>query len=92
MNTGVGRARIGRWYLHWDQGEIFKVIDLDPEARTIEIQTFDGDFGEIDWDSWIALPLGFAEPPEGWAGPADAAGVDDLDYAETEMTVDGALL
>jgi hypothetical protein len=86
MNTGVGRAQIGQWYVHWDKGEIFQVIGLDAHSRTIEIQTFDGDVDEIDEDTWLTLPLGLAEPPEDWTGPIDAVDPEDLGYSETEMT------
>ncbi len=86
MNTSVGRARIGQWYLHSDKGELFQVIGLDLQARTIETQNFDGDVDEIDEDSWTMLPLDLAEPPEDWTGPVDTVEVDDLGYSETEMT------
>lgn len=55
MNTGVGPAQIGQWYVHWDKGEIFQVIGLDAHSRTIEIQTFDGDVDEIDEDTWLKV-------------------------------------
>jgi hypothetical protein len=86
MNTGVGRARVGQWYLRWDKGEIFQVTGCDPSARTIEIQTFDGDLDEFDEETWATLPLGLAEPPEDWTGPVDEIEPDDLGYSETEMT------
>src|ERR1017187_4239735 len=86
MNTGVGRAQIGQWYVHWDKGEIFQAIGLDAHSRTIEIQTFDGDVDEIDEHTWLTLPLGLAEPPEDWTGPIDAVDPEDLGYSETEMT------
>ncbi|HXZ60059.1 MAG TPA: DUF6763 family protein [Steroidobacteraceae bacterium] len=85
MNNGVGSARIGQWYLRWDKGEIFQVTGFDEEARTIEIQTFDGDLDEVDEESWRVLPLGLAEPPEDWTGPVDDVERDDLGYSETEM-------
>ncbi|MGO8856150.1 MAG: DUF6763 family protein [Steroidobacteraceae bacterium] len=88
MNTSVGRARIGQWYLHSDKGELFQVTGLDLRARTIETQNFDGDVDEIDEDSWTALPLGLAEPPEDWTGPVDTVEVDDLGYSETAMTAE----
>src|SRR5208337_64136 len=88
MNTSVGRARIGQWYLHSDKGELFQVTGLDLQARTIETQNFDGDVDEIDEDSWTALPLSLAEPPEDWTGPVDTVEVDDLGYSETAMTAE----
>jgi hypothetical protein len=84
MNTGVGRARIGQWYTRWDKGEIFRVVGYDPDSRTIEAQTFDGDLDEIDLETWVGLPLAFAEPPEDWTGSVDDV-EDDLGYLETEM-------
>ncbi|MDE2136818.1 MAG: hypothetical protein KGJ68_05230 [Gammaproteobacteria bacterium] len=86
MNNRVGRARIGQWYLRWDKGEIFQVTGCDEDARTIEIQTFDGDLDEIDEESWNVMPLGLTEPPEDWTGPVDDVEHDDLGYSETEMT------
>ena len=86
MNTGVGRARIGQWYTRWDKGEIFQVVGYDPNSRTIETQTFDGDVDEVDLETWIGLPLGFAEPPEDWTGPVDDVEHDDLGYSETDMS------
>lgn len=86
MNTGVGSARIGQWYSRWDKGEIFQVTACDEVSRTVEIQTFDGDLDEIDAETWAALPLRFAEPPEDWTGPVDDVERDDLGYSETDMT------
>ncbi len=86
MNTGVGAGRVGQWYTRWDKGEIFQVTAYDEESRTAEIQTFDGDLDEIDAETWAALPLGFAEPPEDWTGPVDDVERDDLGYSETDMT------
>jgi hypothetical protein len=86
MNTGVGRARIGQWYTRWDKGEIFQVVGYDANSRTIETQTFDGDLDEIDLETWVGLPLAFAEPPEDWTGPVDDVERDDLGYSETDMS------
>lgn len=85
MSNAVGRAQIGQWYLRWDKGELFQVIAIDEQTRTIEIQNFDGDIDEIDAAAWHGLPIGFAEPPEDWTGPVDDVEVDDLGYSETDM-------
>ena len=86
MNTGVGRARIGQWYLRHDKGEEFLVTAYDDSSRTIEIQTFGGDVDEIDEEAWTTLPLELAEPPEDWTGPLDDVEIDDLGVTETQMT------
>ena len=85
MNSGVGRPRIGQWYSRLDKGEMFQVTGRDYRARTVEIQTFDGDVDEIDQEAWTTLPLSFAEPPENWTGPVDDVETDDLGYSETQM-------
>lgn len=85
MNNGVGRPRIGQWYSRSDKGEIFQVTGRDSRARTVEIQSFDGDVDEVDEEAWTTLPLSFAEPPEDWTGPMDDVETDDLGYSETEM-------
>ena len=86
MNPGVGGAQVGQWYARWDKGEIFQVIGIDEESRTIEIQTFDGDLDEIEKDAWAGLPLALAAQPEDWTGPVDDVERDDLGYSETDMT------
>jgi len=68
-----------------DKGEIFQVTSLDEDSGSIEIQNFDGDLDEVDAETWRALPLGLAEPPEDWTGPVDDVEVDDLGYTQTEM-------
>ena len=85
MMNPVGHAQIGQWYLHRDKGEVFQVIATDERARTIEIQSFDGDVDELDEAVWQGLPLERAEPPEDWTGPIDDVQHDDLGYSETDM-------
>jgi len=86
MHTDVGSPQVGQWYRREDKGETFQVTAYDDEARTIEIQTFDGEIDEIDAEVWRMLPLSLAEPPEDCTGPLDDVEVDDLGYSETDMT------
>ncbi len=85
MYSELGGPRIGQWYLRRDKGEMFLVTGIDERARTVEVQTFDGDLDEIDMDAWSTLPLDPAAPPEDWTGPVDEVETDDLGYSETEM-------
>ncbi len=78
------RPDVGQWYRHLDKGESFLVVAIDDEARTIEIQSFDGDLDEIDQDSWQVMTLACTEPPEDWTGPMDDIERDDLGYVDTE--------
>jgi len=82
----AGRPEIGQWYLHQDKGEMFLVTAFDDDARTIEIQNFDGDVDEIEAETWSAMPLERAAPPEDWTGPLDDVEVDDLGVSETDMS------
>jgi hypothetical protein len=81
MNTGIGRAQLGRWYRHLDKGEIFRVVGLDTESRSIVIQNVDGELDEIDEESWVTLPLGWAEPPEHFTNPL-AVDINACEYAK----------
>jgi hypothetical protein len=75
---------IGNWYRHLDKGQSFTVVAVDDDARTVEIQHFDGDLEEIDLDTWYLLPIELIEEPENWSGPLDVAELDDL--GGTEIT------
>jgi hypothetical protein len=70
---------VGAWYAHRGKGQLFQVVALDDEDGFVELQNFDGDVDEVDLDTWYAMPLDPAEPPEDWTGP-----VDDLDGADDE--------
>jgi len=83
MNTIAARPCVGRWYVRWDSGELFQVTRYDPEADSIEIQSFDGDAYELEAEAWRTFPLGIAEPPEGWTTLIYVPGIgDDLDRPE----------
>lgn len=88
MNTPVGRPEIGQWYVGREKGEAFQVVGYDEHARTIEIQSFDGDIDELDDETWASLALQRSEPPEDWTGPIDDVEKDDLGFSETEMKPD----
>ena len=86
MNERVGAPRIGQWYLRGDKGQTFLVAGFDDRARTIEIQTIEGDLDEVSANDWSALPLEFAEPPEDSRRALDA----DLDDGRGAGDVGGA--
>lgn len=56
MAAAVGLARVGRWYVRWEE-EIFRVTGYDEAAHTVEIETLDGDLDEIDEETWAALAV-----------------------------------
>jgi hypothetical protein len=70
---------VGQWYLRRDTQEMLQVLDYDAESGIIGVQTFDGDLDEIEEESWRALALEPAEPPEDWTGALDNLEEEDID-------------
>lgn len=60
---------IGNWYQ--SRRDIFEIVALDEAARLLEIQYFDGDIEEIDYDAWQELEVISIEQPEDWSGSLD---------------------
>ncbi len=67
---------VGDWY-SGPSGELFEVVAIDDDDRTIEIQYFDGTLEEYELDTWNAQSISEADPPEDWTGSVD---VDQEDY------------
>lgn len=79
---------IGNWYRNQETGNDFEVVALDEDAQTIEIQYFDGEVEELDFDAWYELAIEAIEAPEDWSGPFDELEVDDLGYEQEEELSD----
>ena len=60
----IGTAQIDQWYMNQHTGEMFFVTGYDQKAKTIEIQSIEGDVSEIDEETWAGLPLAPAEEPQ----------------------------
>ena len=75
---------VGNWYQTPDRQD-FEVVAIDDEDGFIEIQYFDGQVDELDFDAWSTM--GFVEiaPPEDWSGPFDDLERDDLGYTDTNV-------
>jgi len=71
---------IGGWYRRTD-GNLFEVVATDEQARTIELQHFDGTIDEVDMEVWPTLLLEVVGAPEDWSGPVD---MDPEDYTGKE--------
>jgi uncharacterized protein DUF6763 len=74
---------IDQWYRHLDKGERFRVVAIDEDEETVDIQDFDGDIEEIDLGDWYAMEIESIAPPEDWTGPMDDIEHDDLGYSDT---------
>jgi len=75
----------GQWYEDLDENEVFKVLAVDPDAETVQIQYEDGDTEVIDLDTWHELDLEQAAQPEGWSeDTADDEDDEEEDWDEDE--------
>jgi len=74
---------IGLWYRHLDKGQRFQVVALDEADEAIEIQHYDGDIEELDFDSWHNMEIVPCEAPENVSGALD---IGELDDYGTEIT------
>ena len=71
---------IGYWYRRTN-GNLLKIVAVDEDDATIEVQFFDGTIDEVDVDTWNGLLLERVDPPEDWSGSVD---MDPEDFSGTE--------
>ena len=74
----------GQWYENIEENESFRVLSVDEDAETVEIEYLDGDIEEIDLDAWAELDLDKIDEPEGWAGSENDAEDEDEEEEEDE--------
>jgi len=67
----------GQWYENAEENESFRVLSVDEDAETVEIEHLDGDIEALDLDSWHEMDLEKIAEPEGWGG-------DDLEDEDEE--------
>ena len=61
---------IGQWFSR-PNGTMFEVVAVDEDARTVELQQFDGTIDEVDMENWPDLLLVEVSAPEDWSGSVD---------------------
>jgi hypothetical protein len=74
---------IGSWYRSVD-GDLFRVVAIDEDYETVEIQYLNGDVAELDFESLDELQLTPIAEPEDWSAPFDDLERDDLGYNSDE--------
>lgn len=79
--VGVAKRvpRISEWYQDARDDMLFEVVAVDREEQTIEVQYYDGEVGEIDFDTWREMVLLPAQPPEDWRSSYEVEDDDSLD-------------
>ncbi|GAB6140171.1 hypothetical protein JCM14076_09000 [Methylosoma difficile] len=83
--TTVADPIVGNWYKDVENKLSFKVINIEAQADSIEVQYLNGDIGEYDFDSWYNSTFDFIETPEDWAAPFDELETDDLGYSDPDL-------
>jgi hypothetical protein len=82
--TTVTDPIIDSWYKDVENKLKFKVVAIDENDDSIEVQYLNGDIGEYDNDSWYNSTFDYIEDPEDWSAPFDDIETDDLGYSDTD--------
>lgn len=71
--------KLNAWYQDVRDDVLFEVVAIDQKEQAIEVQYYDGEVGEIDFDTWREMVLLPAQPPEDWRSSyeVDEEGFDD---------------
>lgn len=75
---------IDSWYQDAETGRIFRVVAVDDENESIDIQHDSGDIDSLDLASWQDSALVPVEAPEDAAAAFDDMEIDDLGYSDTD--------
>jgi hypothetical protein len=76
---------VGNWYKDVENKLSFKIINIEDQSDSIEVQYLNGDIGEYDHDSWYNSTFDYIEEPEDWSAPYDQLETDDLGYTDTDL-------
>ncbi len=82
--TTITDPVLHRWYKDIENDLTFKVVAIDSEDQSVEVQYKDGDIGEYDLDTWYNSTFDYIEAPEDWSAPYGDLETDDLGYSDTD--------
>ncbi len=83
--TTITDPVIGSWYKDVENNLTFKVVAIDEQDDTIEVQFASGDISEYDKDTWYNSTFDFIEAPEDWSAPYGEIEKDDLGYSDPDI-------
>ncbi|HEC19275.1 MAG TPA: hypothetical protein ENI97_08015 [Gammaproteobacteria bacterium] len=89
MAIGITPA-VGNWYQGADQQQ-FEVVALDEDEGVIEIQYFDGELDEVEFDVWSQMGVEAIAPPEEWGAAYDDLERDDLGYTDLNLPPEASI-
>lgn len=72
---------VSQWYRYLDREDQFQVTAVDEDEGLIEIQHVDGDFEELERESWDELDIEPTDAPEDWEAEEE---LDEEDYGESD--------
>jgi len=75
---------LNNWYQDAETGRSFRVVAIDADGDSIEVQYLNGDIGEYDNAAWEDSAFFPAEAPDDWSAPFDDVEVDDLGYSDPD--------
>lgn len=73
------------WYKDAETKRSFRVVAMDDDNDSIDVQYLNGDLGEFDTATWEDSTFYPIEPPEDWSAPFDDVELDDLGYSDTDQ-------
>ena len=82
--TTITDPVLHRWYKDIENDLTFKVVAIDGNDQSVEVQYKDGDIGEYDIDTWYNSTFDYIEAPEDWSAPYGDLETDDLGYSDTD--------
>ena len=82
--TTIADPIVGSWYKDLENNLKFKVINVEEDSDSIEVQYLNGDIGEYDQDSWYNSTFDYIEEPEDWSAPFGDLEDDDLGYTDLD--------
>ena len=59
---------IGKWYHDIADSRLFKIIAIDDYTLNIDIRYEDGEYSDIDLNSWSQMAVVQTSPPQDWHG------------------------
>ena len=83
--TTIADPVIGRWYKDFENNLTFKVVAIEGNDESIEVQYANGDLGEYDNEAWYGgSTFEYIEDPEDWSAPFEDIETDDLGYTDPD--------
>lgn len=76
---------IESWYKDVENNLKFKVVAIDEDSESIDVQYINGEIGEYDQDSWYNSTFDYIEAPEDWSAPYGNLEIDDLGYSDPDI-------